>query len=104
MNLIQQVDMYMYIHMYMSVHYSLSILVMVLYMCIYPLSTHTLQVSAIRDRLQGIQTKLNDQLGHIDMAKSSSIDKVRLEFQDFEMALRKRQAHMESLVEEAVSH
>ena len=38
------------------------------------------------------------------MAKSSSIDKVRLEFQDFEMALRKRQAHMESMVEEAVSH
>lgn len=50
-----------------------------------------------------MQSKLNDQLGQIDMAKAMAVDKVRLEFQDFEMALRKRQAHMESLVEEAVS-
>lgn len=61
------------------------------------------KISAIRDRLQVTQGKLSDQLGKMDQVKSTAIDKVRMEFEDFEMSLRKRLAYVESQVEQAVS-
>ena len=61
------------------------------------------KVSAMRDRLQVTQNKLGDQLGKMDQVKLSAMEKVRIDFQDFEMALRKRLAYVESQVEETVS-
>ena len=61
------------------------------------------KVAAMRDRLQVTQNKLGDQLGKMDQVKLSAIEKVRIDFQDFEMALRKRLAYVESQVEETVS-
>lgn len=61
------------------------------------------KVTSFRERLQVTQGKLNDKLGRIDQAKMTAVDKVRVEFQDFEMALRKRLAYVESQVEENVS-
>lgn len=60
------------------------------------------RMSTIRDRLQSTQEKLSEQLGRMDQAKLTAIDKVRVEFQDFEMSLRKRLAFVESQVEEVV--
>lgn len=62
------------------------------------------KVSAMRDRLQVTQNKLGDQLGKMDQVKLSAIEKVRIDFQDFEMSLRKRLAYVESQVEETVSN
>ena len=61
------------------------------------------KVTVFRERLQATQGKLNERLGRIDQAKMTAVDKVRVEFQDFEMALRKRLAYVESQVEENVS-
>ena len=61
------------------------------------------KISAMRDRLQMTQGKLSEQLGRMDQVKLTAVDKVRMEFQDFEMALRKRLAYVESQVEQAVS-
>lgn len=61
------------------------------------------KVAAIRDHLQLTQNKLSDQLGRMDQVKLTALEKVRMDFQDFEMSLRKRLAFVESQVEETVS-
>lgn len=61
------------------------------------------KVAAVRDRLQKTQNTLTEHLGKMDQIKLSTLEKVRMDFQDFEMSLRKRLAYVESQVEETVS-
>lgn len=61
------------------------------------------KVQLLRERLQETQGKVRDHLSHLDQSKMTAIDKARVEFQDFEMSLRKRLAFVESQVEDSVS-